>query len=93
MKETIKKINELVYPKAKALIAYEPNEVTLEMLLVALSNVKDYHYIETDLFIDNIFRVVVQTPLESYNEFMWQLNKTLTEQSESTKQTIKNLFE
>ena len=85
MKATIKKINELVYPEAKELIAYEPKEVNLEMLLVAL-NSSDIQY---DFHIDENIIVF------EFNHYFvyWQLNNTLTEQSESTQQTIKNLFE
>ena len=97
MKATIKKINELVYPEAKALIAYEPKEVHLEMLLVAIKKLNNLP-IGLEFEIKNtisVYDVALHSEYIIGNVFSfdWQLNKTLTEQSESTQQTIKNLFE
>lgn len=89
MKATIKKINDLVYPEAKALIDYEPNEVNLEMLLSAIRQKYFDYFIDTVLVRDNDFFIKI----ELFEGFSWQLNRTLTEQSEKTQQTIKNLFE
>jgi hypothetical protein len=79
MKATIKKINELVYGNS---YTYRIQIVNLEMLLTSLK----YYKVEKQLRDTLLIRV-------PKNYFIWQLNKTLTEQSEQTQQTIKNLFE
>ena len=83
MKETIKNINELVYPDYEIRYFEEKEDVNLEMLLVALPNEYDVFKNKNDFLVTN----------SKGSAFIWQLNKTLTEQSEQTQQTIKNLFE
>ena len=85
MKATIKKINELVYPDVKMdnEIVWNNQMPNLEMLLVALPNEYDVFKNKNDFLVTN----------SKGSAFIWQLNKTLTEQSESTQETIKNLFE
>ena len=88
MEATIKKINELVYQEDYAYC--ETDQVNLEMLLVALQQ----SYITTTcLEIKKVHISCQDNDFELIGWFHWQLNKTLTEQSEQTQQTIKNLFE
>jgi hypothetical protein len=86
MKSTIKKINELVY--GSDYIYYKHDNVNLEMLLVAISQ-KCHNIFSCYQISKN--EISVHYSLNGL--FIWQLNKTLTEQSEQTQQTIKNLFE
>ena len=87
MKDTIRKINELIYPDIPkdVLRAFESDKITLEDVLVALVRLSD----EADIWqVDNFIHV-------KFNElkFLWQLTKTFTQQSSETQLTIKQIFE
>ena len=81
MKETIKKINELVYSGSK-----EVEDVNLEMLLIALQLKKDY------ILKESIFYRTIIVKSNGIS-FTWQLNLPFSQQSEETKMSINKLFE
>lgn len=87
MKDTIIKINELIYPDIpkEILKAFESDKITLEDVLLALDNIGKYFTINHK---DN--KIVIE---HIGNPIIWQLTKTLTQQSETTQQTIKQIFE
>jgi hypothetical protein len=90
MKATIKKINELVYPPDYKKQYFEGKEdVNLEMLLVALGILNKKRSQPIGIIYDFSSGEIRY----GYKSIIWQLNKTLTEQSEKTQKTIKNLFE
>ena len=82
MKDTMINITKLVYPDLKTIVCADPN---LEEVLVALS--KKYPFT-----IGIILNIVTIYNGDEF-EIEWQLTKTLTQQSESTQETIKQIFE
>ena len=88
LQQTIIRINELVYQENYFGGAKPYKEVTLEMLLVASCKIKELLFIKHYI---NDETIVIKNYSKNYT-FVWQLNKTLTQQDKKDQQIIINIF-